>query len=109
MEVSAGVFDPGTGRIGPAVLKFRLAFLRDASNGVGRFLTILKKRPTPLDASRKKASPNLLTAGPILPVPGSNTPAKVLKPALSVFRIGLLQEMASNHILYRRILQYRTS
>ena len=35
----AGVFDPGTGRIGPAVLKFRLliAFLRDASNGVGRF------------------------------------------------------------------------
>ena len=36
----AGVFDPGTGRIGPAVLKFRLAFLRDASNGVGRFFII---------------------------------------------------------------------
>ena len=33
----AGVFDPVTGKIGPAVLKFRLAFLRDASNGVGRF------------------------------------------------------------------------
>ena len=36
----AGVFDPGTGRIGPAVLKFRLAFLRDVSNGVGRFFRI---------------------------------------------------------------------
>ena len=36
----AGVFDPGTGRIGPAVLKFRLAFLRDASNGVDRFFRI---------------------------------------------------------------------
>ena len=36
----AGVFHPGTGRIGPAVLKFPLAFLRDASNGVGRFFRI---------------------------------------------------------------------
>ena len=35
-----GVVDPGTGRIGPAVLKFRLAFLRDASIGVGRFFRI---------------------------------------------------------------------
>ena len=33
----AGVFDPGNGRIGPALLKVRLAFLRDASNGVCRF------------------------------------------------------------------------
>ena len=136
----AGVFDPGNGRIGPAVLIFQLAFLRDASNGIGRFLRIasfffsmhrgflkisfgcylsekqvifsdetasyirnwfydiffkirthiLKKRSTPLDASRKKASRNLRTAGPILPVPGSNTPAKVLKPPFSVFRISLL-------------------
>ena len=40
----AGVFDPGTGRIGPAVLKFRVALLRDASNGVGRFFRIAKKK-----------------------------------------------------------------
>ena len=33
----AGVFDPGNGRIGPALLKVRLAFLRDASNDVCRF------------------------------------------------------------------------
>ena len=36
----AGVLDPGTERIGAAVLKFRLAFFRDASNGVGRFFRI---------------------------------------------------------------------
>ena len=30
----AGVFDPGNGRIGPALLRVRLAFLRDASNDV---------------------------------------------------------------------------
>ena len=127
----AGEFDPGTGRIGPAVFKFRLAFSRDASNRirvrilknisqnqfrmpqfhpkkwpifrinsirkwfwgncvVSKKKAIMKKRPTPLDASRKKASRNLKTAGPILPVPGSNTPAKVLKPPFSVFRISLL-------------------
>ena len=34
----AGVFDPGRGRIGPALLKVRLVFfLRDASNHVWRF------------------------------------------------------------------------
>ena len=33
----AGVFDPGDGRIGLALLKVRLAFLRDASNDVCRF------------------------------------------------------------------------
>ena len=32
-----GMFDPGRGRIGPALLKVRLAFLRDASNDVCRF------------------------------------------------------------------------
>ena len=34
----AGVLDPGNGRIGPAQLKVRLAFLRDASNDVCPFL-----------------------------------------------------------------------
>ena len=33
----AGVFDPGRGRIGPALLKVRLAFCRDASNDVCHF------------------------------------------------------------------------
>ena len=116
----ASVFDPGTGIIRPAVVKFRQAFLRDSSNNVGRFFRIakkkidipqfcsksvsdatypknmsffsdetaayirnwfcdillkirthtLKKRPMPLDASRKKASRYLRTAGPILPVAG---------------------------------------
>ena len=32
----AGVFDLGNGRIGPALLKVRLAFLRDASDDVCR-------------------------------------------------------------------------
>ena len=33
----AGVFDPGNGRIRPALPKVRLTFLRDASNDVCRF------------------------------------------------------------------------
>ena len=51
---------------------------------------LLKKRQTSLDASRKNASRTLRRAGPILPFPGLNTPAKVLKPPFSVFRINLL-------------------
>ena len=54
----------------------------------------------PLDASRKKANWKMRTAGPILPFPGSNTPAKELKPPFSVFRINLSKEMASPHNLY---------
>ena len=36
----AGVFDPGNGRIGPALLKVPLAFLRDMSNDVCRFFGV---------------------------------------------------------------------
>ena len=53
-----------------------------------------KERQTSLDASRKKASRTLRRASPILLFSGSKTPAKVLKPPFSVFRISLLQEMA---------------
>ena len=51
---------------------------------------LLKKRQTSLDASRKKVSRTLGRAGLILPFPGSNTPAKVLKPLFSVFRISFI-------------------
>ena len=37
---------------------------------------LLKKRQTSLDASRKKVSRTLRRASPILPFPGSNTPAE---------------------------------
>ena len=54
---------------------------------------LLKERQTSLDASRKKAG-RTWRPSPILPFPGLNTPAKVLKPPLSVFRVSLLYEMA---------------
>ena len=46
---------------------------------------LLKQRQTSLDASRKKASRSLRRAGPILPLPGPNTPAKMPTPPFSVF------------------------
>ena len=45
----------------------------------------LKKRQAALDASPEMACGTWRKAGPIRPIPGSNTPAKVLKPPFSVF------------------------
>lgn len=59
-------------------------------------IVIPKKHKTSLDASRTKARLNLITAGQIIPFPGSNMSAKVLKPPLSDFKISLLEEEALN-------------
>ena len=50
---------------------------------------ILKKRQAALDASPEMAGGTSRKADPIRPFPGSNTPAKVLKPPFSVFRTRL--------------------
>ena len=46
---------------------------------------ILKKWQAAFDTSPEMAGGTARKAGPIRPFPGSNTPAKVLKPPFSVF------------------------
>ena len=59
-----------------------------------------EERQSSLDASRKTASRNLRNADPISPYPGSNTPAKVLKPPCLEFIISFLHEFVGLMLLF---------
>lgn len=80
----AGVFLPGKGVIGPALLKFLRAVL--ARPIQPRLLFQGRFRMRPLEM----ASQNLRTAHPIPRFDGSNTPVKMLEHLFSDFKIRLI-------------------